>query len=328
MGTSLINTKPQDTYPGLIKTTDNAAISATLKTLSDGNGNDLPMQISTTAVNFTGTLTQNGSPVTTPPSGVSGAIQFSNGSAFASDAANLFWDDTNNRLGIGTNSPASPLSIVNTIALSAGATNPRIGNIAYTINNSGAQTGTVTGIFLNATETALNSQTHNLLDLQVGGITKFKVQNNGYITGQNIILGSDSAWQIKITTDDGTNPGGTISYTNSGQVFYKQFMQGGNYNFVGNGFPLAFSSNNGTNKIILSSVGNLQFNGTSSSFPMIKRNGAAFDFRLADDSAFCAVNTGVLSIQNTVAAAVAVASTHKVTVVIGGTTYYLLASNV
>ena len=111
MGTSLINTKPQDTYPGLLKTTDNSAISATLKTLSDGNGNDFPMQISTTAVNFTGTLTQNGSPVTTPPSGVSGAIQFSNGSAFASDATNFFWDDTNNRLGIGTNAPTAKIDI-------------------------------------------------------------------------------------------------------------------------------------------------------------------------------------------------------------------------
>lgn len=38
--------------------------------------------------------------------------------------------------------------------------------------------------------------------------------------------------------------------------------------------------------------------------------------------------TGALAIGNTVAAAVAVASTHKVTVVIGGVTYYLLASNV
>jgi hypothetical protein len=44
-------------------------------------------------------------PVVTSPSGVAGAIQFSNGSAFASDAANLFWDDTNNRLGVGTNTP-------------------------------------------------------------------------------------------------------------------------------------------------------------------------------------------------------------------------------
>jgi hypothetical protein len=42
-----------------------------------------------------------------PPSGVSGAIQFTDGSAFASDAANLFWDDTNNRLGAGTNAPSA-----------------------------------------------------------------------------------------------------------------------------------------------------------------------------------------------------------------------------
>jgi len=41
------------------------------------------------------------------PSGVAGAIQFSNGSAFASDATNLFWDDTNNRLGVGTNAPSA-----------------------------------------------------------------------------------------------------------------------------------------------------------------------------------------------------------------------------
>jgi hypothetical protein len=78
----------------------------------------------------------------------------------------------------------------------------------------------------------------------------------------------------------------------------------------------------------LTDFGRLQFGGTTNAFPSIKRNGTAIDFRLADDTAFCPVNTGVLSIQNTVATAVAVASTHKVTVVIGGTTYYLLATNV
>ena len=46
------------------------------------------------------------------PSGVAGAIQFSDGAAFASDDANLHWDDTNNRLGIGTNSPANALHVV------------------------------------------------------------------------------------------------------------------------------------------------------------------------------------------------------------------------
>jgi hypothetical protein len=44
-------------------------------------------------------------------SGVAGAIQFSDGTAFASDAANLFWDDTNNRLGIGTNAPLGILHL-------------------------------------------------------------------------------------------------------------------------------------------------------------------------------------------------------------------------
>jgi hypothetical protein len=45
--------------------------------------------------------------IVSPPSGVSGAIQFSNGSAFASDVNNLFWNDSLNRLGVGTNSPSA-----------------------------------------------------------------------------------------------------------------------------------------------------------------------------------------------------------------------------
>jgi hypothetical protein len=139
MGISLNGLTPAGTYPGLIKTGDNTAISGTPKVLSDGNGNNLPMEVSTTGVNFTNNLTQGGTalqPVlvsgtniktingtsvlgsgnivtpSTNPSGVAGAIQFSDGSAFASDAANFFWDDTNNRLGIGTNAPTQILDLV------------------------------------------------------------------------------------------------------------------------------------------------------------------------------------------------------------------------
>ena len=54
---SLINTKIQDTYTGLIKTADNLPVDGTLKNLEDGNGGVLPMQVSTTGVNFTGTVT-------------------------------------------------------------------------------------------------------------------------------------------------------------------------------------------------------------------------------------------------------------------------------
>jgi hypothetical protein len=49
------------------------------------------------------------------PSGVAGSVQFSDGTNFASDNANFFWDDTNKRLGIGTNAPSALLSIQNSI---------------------------------------------------------------------------------------------------------------------------------------------------------------------------------------------------------------------
>jgi hypothetical protein len=141
MGISLYGLTPATTYDALIKTGDNEPLTASLKVLSDGVGTNLPMEASTTAINFTGTLTQAGTTLqptlvsgtniktingttilgsgnivtpSTSPSGVAGAIQFSNGSAFASDATNLFWDDTNNRLGVGTNAPAYPLHVIGT----------------------------------------------------------------------------------------------------------------------------------------------------------------------------------------------------------------------
>jgi hypothetical protein len=52
-------------------------------------------------------------------------------------------------------------------------------SIAYTINNAGAQTGTATGIFLSATETALGGMAHNLIDLKVGTASVFSVSSSG-----------------------------------------------------------------------------------------------------------------------------------------------------
>jgi len=164
------------------------------------------------------------------PSGVAGAIQFSDGTAFSSDATNLFYDDTNNRLGIGTNTPASALSVVQTIALSAGATNPRIENIGYTINNSGAQTGTATGIFLNATETNLNGQTHNLIDLQVGGTSKAKINSLGSLTlGNSLTVGSSSAHYLQLGAGLvlRSPSDGVTTFLNSGESTFNRINLGG-----------------------------------------------------------------------------------------------------
>lgn len=103
-----------------------------------------------------------------------------------------YYDDINNASQYGWNfyfktrnytaSTAGGLLISGAFGAAAGSGNYRHINIAYTINNSGAQTGVATGIFLNATETNLNSMIHNLIDLQVGGSSRFKVLNNGAIS--------------------------------------------------------------------------------------------------------------------------------------------------
>ncbi len=57
MGTTLTGTTPQDTYDSLIKVTDNGPLSGTLKTLTDGLGNDSALALSTGSARVTGPLT-------------------------------------------------------------------------------------------------------------------------------------------------------------------------------------------------------------------------------------------------------------------------------
>ena len=50
MGTSLSGLTPATTFDALIKVGDNSALTASLKTISDGEGNDSPLKLSTAAV--------------------------------------------------------------------------------------------------------------------------------------------------------------------------------------------------------------------------------------------------------------------------------------
>jgi hypothetical protein len=83
MGTSLNGLTPSATYTGLLKFGDNTAISASLKAISDGAGNDTILELSTTALQIGG-------------------------------STGVFWDNTNKRLGIGTNTPLYNLDVVET----------------------------------------------------------------------------------------------------------------------------------------------------------------------------------------------------------------------
>jgi hypothetical protein len=113
------------------------------------------------------------------PSGVAGAIQFSDGSAFASDAANLFYDDTNDRLGVGINVPTARLHVKGSGSTSA--------TTSFLVQNSSG---------FNAIQVTDDLKV-NINTLVFGG-------SNGYI-GINNSPSIDSALRA-VRTDSGQSP--------------------------------------------------------------------------------------------------------------------------
>jgi hypothetical protein len=250
MGISLTGLTPSTTYDALIKVGDNGPIDGTLKTLSDGLGNDLPMEVSTTGVNFTNNLQQGGVavptasqvaakqdtlvsgtniktingasvlgsgniPVVTSPSGVAGAIQFSNGSAFASDASNLFWDDTNNRLGVGTNAPSVDLEVKTTNVGDFDYVNFKNGNNANTARFK-ANGGVILGV---ASDFAINagSSTLTRFSAMIGSLSsptaRLQVVGSGSTSATTSLLVQNSAGTevLKVTDDSVTNARGSVN---------------------------------------------------------------------------------------------------------------------
>ena len=68
----------------------------------------------------------------TLPTLTSGSVLFSNGSTIAQNNAQLFWDNPNNRLGIGTNAPTSPLQVAGAVALAYTTTGSTSGTFTLT----------------------------------------------------------------------------------------------------------------------------------------------------------------------------------------------------
>ena len=101
-----------------IKTVNNATLL--------GSGNiAVQNPITLTTTGSSGASTLIGTTLNIPqysgatPSGISGAIQFTDGTNFSSDATNLFFDNTNDRLGVGQNVPTARVHIKGTGATTA-----------------------------------------------------------------------------------------------------------------------------------------------------------------------------------------------------------------
>jgi hypothetical protein len=142
-------------------------------------------------------------------SGVSGQVSYFNGSSTLAGSNNLFWDNTNGRLGIGTATPGAPLDIHSTgtnaqfngtgtnnaylVFQNAGTSKWRIGNTynaganSYDIFNFGTST---TGLSINSTTNAatfIGSVTASSLIKTGGTSTQFlkadgSIDSNTYLT--------------------------------------------------------------------------------------------------------------------------------------------------
>lgn len=134
------------------------------------------------------------STVTTPPSGAAGSIQFTNGSAFASDNANLFWDDALNRLGVGTNAPTMSLDVLtsanNVATFRTTAASGQVNNI---ILDSNANTGMII---------RNNVSTSGMYIGNSGGNTKDYQISNTEATGGSLILRNHAINQIVLNSSD------------------------------------------------------------------------------------------------------------------------------
>ena len=135
------------------------------------------------------------------PSLTSGSVLFSNGTTIAQDNANLFWDDTNNRLGIGTASPSA---------------------IIHSVGSVSAATAIARGTFLNQTLVATaNNDVLVGLDIQptftTGAFTgvqsiALRLPNGGRITNASTVSGYNVYIASTETTLNSPISTGTVGF--------------------------------------------------------------------------------------------------------------------
>jgi len=132
--------------------------------------------------------------VTTFTMPVTGSVLFSDGTTIASDPAHFFWDDTNNRLGILTNTPAYTLDVNGTLRASTSLITPVIGNAAgITANNTWTYTSNVNVPVtpVDATHAASKQYVDNtaLTGLKLGASVKTVADSNIGLSGLSAING-------------------------------------------------------------------------------------------------------------------------------------------
>jgi hypothetical protein len=162
-------------------------------------------------------------------SGTVGRVLFEGTGNVVSESANLFWDNTNGRLGIGTSSPIQKLDVVGTARFTTATingTNGTItidqvagGNYLYSLNSTSSawrdftiqtngvdvlnvlSTGRVTlGTKTSATNTLLTLNSGSLNAIESSGNVSFKTCNTFFVEGTNRLAIGSSGVQNEIAS--------------------------------------------------------------------------------------------------------------------------------
>lgn len=181
------------------------------------------------------------------------------------------YNEVANTLGIGTTaSTLHKLVMADTVLAGSGSLAGSLVNMTQTWNTSGAPTA----IKLNVTNTASGAAAL-LMDLQIGGVSQFKVDKAGVGTFAGA-LSTGGAITTSFNVSGNSWLGSTLVRSGATSGF-----QWNGRSFMASPADGQITFSNGA----LTDFTRLNLGGTTSSFPSIKRNGTAINFRLADDSA-------------------------------------------
>jgi hypothetical protein len=166
---TLFNTKIKDTYQSLLKLEDNTILTTTTKNVTDGLGNASPLFMSTTQVRIGST----------------------SGSA-------MYWDNVNNRLGVGTNAPAYPLDVNGFIQSK---------RFVHTTDFSTIISGLNFSIYQGGGTVAYNGISEFSNTLSVGSISggRFAVKGTGSTSATTSLLVHNSLGTTALSINDAAN---------------------------------------------------------------------------------------------------------------------------
>ena len=180
------------------------------------------------AATFSGSTTIAGLTVTGLNPGLTqGSVLFQGASNILEDNANFFWDDSNNRLGVGTNSPASKLDVYGNLTVGTSSTptlfvNTATGNVGIGTAVPGAklQVGDGSGNVF-----SLVRGTSSQLYIGTSGNTRFGFTAGqtglvmeassdvpltvGTFSGQPLVLGTNNTEWVRLTSTGNVGIGTT-----------------------------------------------------------------------------------------------------------------------